>query len=164
MEAHVAQQSRAVEQERWQQQQEAIRLKAQQAAFQEERVITMSKLEEQRTELQQAREHFLKEQQEILAKCYEEQRVVASERAQATLLRKRAEERDERERGKSVQLSEESARVSREREELTRLQEVLEVERKSLQTDREKLEVFAKEIHKRSEEIDQLCKVQYLAM
>lgn len=38
-------------------------------------------------------------------------------------------------------------------------QEELKVEGKALESDRGKLEAFAKEIQKRSEEIDELCKV-----
>ena len=36
------------------------------------------------------------------------------------------------------------------------------MERKSVDTDKEKLEAFAEEIQKRSQEVDELCKVQHM--
>ncbi len=97
LEAHVSQESRSVEQERWQLQQQASRLKAQQTAFQEERAASLGRTEEDRAQSHAAREQFLAEQQGILAKCYEEQRLVAAERAQASALKKKVEERENKE-------------------------------------------------------------------
>ena len=91
-------------QERWQLQQEGGRLKAQQAAFEEERVASLRKMEEDRDQLQQAKEKFLAEQQEVLAQCYEERRSLAAERAELSLLQKRALEREQRDTQKSLQV------------------------------------------------------------
>ena len=47
-----------------------------------------------------------------------------------------------------------------EKSSLCRQLEELKVEKKALESDREKLEAFAKEIEKRSAEIDEMCKVR----
>ena len=104
LEAHISQQSKTMEQERWQLQQQAARLKTQQASFQEERAVGLSRLEDERAEFHAARERFLVEQQEILGKCYEEQRLVSAERAQVSVLKKKAEEREVREKQISHQV------------------------------------------------------------
>lgn len=104
LEAHISQQTRSMEQERWQQQQEATRLKAKQAAFREEKSSALSRMEEERTQFQLTKEKFLAEQQEILTKCYEEQRVVAAERSELALMKKKAEERETREKRISIQV------------------------------------------------------------
>ena len=44
------------------------------------------------------------EQREVLAQCYEERRSLASERAELSLLQKRALEREQRESKKSIQV------------------------------------------------------------
>ena len=104
LEAHISQQTKSVEQERWQLQQQSIKLKAQQISFHEERMAAMSKLEDEKLQFHSAREQFLEEQQQILSKCYQEQHLVASERAQVSLLKKKAEERELREKETSNQV------------------------------------------------------------
>ena len=49
-------------------------------------------------------EKFLSEQQEVLSKCYEERRSLAAERAELSVLQKRALEREKRETQKSLQV------------------------------------------------------------
>ena len=51
-------------------------------------------------------EKFLSEQQEVLAQCYEERRSLAAERAELSVLQKRALEREQRETQKSLQVRE----------------------------------------------------------
>ncbi len=104
LEAHISQQNRTMEQERWQLQQDTARLKAQQTAFRGERTATISKLEEDRDQLQSLKEKFLADQQEILARCYEDQRVVNSERAELAVLKQRAEEREAREKQREMKV------------------------------------------------------------
>lgn len=104
LEAHISQQTKSVEQERWQLQQQSVKLKAQQTSFHEERMATMSKLEDDKMQFHSAREQFLGEQQQILSKCYQEQHLVASDRAQVSLLKKKAEERELREKDASNQV------------------------------------------------------------
>ena len=104
LESHVAQQSKSIDQEKWQLQQDASRLKTQQTAFEEERVAFLRKTEEDREQLQQAREKFLLEQREVLGKCYEERRRLATERAQLEVARKRAKEREETDSQKTLQV------------------------------------------------------------
>ncbi len=104
LEAHISQQGRSMEQERWQQQQDAGRLKAQQAAFHEEKSNGLARLEEERVQFQLAKEKFLAEQQKILTKCYEEQHVAAAERSEVALMKKKAEEREIREKHTSIRV------------------------------------------------------------
>ena len=49
-------------------------------------------------------EKFLSEQQEVLSKCYEERRSLAAERAELSVLQKKALEREKRETQKSLQV------------------------------------------------------------
>ena len=51
-------------------------------------------------------EKFLSEQQEVLAQCYEERRSLAAERAELSVLQKRALEREQRVTQKSLQVRE----------------------------------------------------------
>lgn len=51
-------------------------------------------------------EKFLSEQQEVLSQCYEERRSLAAERAELSVLQKRALEREQRETQKSLQVRE----------------------------------------------------------
>ena len=104
LESHIAQQSKSIDQEKWQLQQDTSRLKTQQTAFEEERVLFLRKMEEDREQLQQAREKFLLEQREVLGKCYEERRRLASERAELEVVKKRAKEREERDSQRSLQV------------------------------------------------------------
>ena len=94
LEAHISQQSRYAEQERWTLEQESARLKAQQMAFRKEQVCELHRLEENRESLQKSRELFLAEQQEMLGRCYEEQRALSIGREEVTQLKRKAEERD----------------------------------------------------------------------
>ncbi len=59
-------------------------------------------------------------------------------------------------------LNKESERLSTEQLEGRKLQEELRMERKSIDADRERLEAFAEEIQKRSQEVDELCKVFFM--
>ena len=104
LESHIAQQSKSIDQEKWQLQQDTSRLKTQQTAFEEERALFLRKMEEDREQLQQAREKFLLEQREVLSKCYEERRRLASERAELEVMKKRAKEREERDSQRSLQV------------------------------------------------------------
>lgn len=94
LEAHMSQQNRSVEKERWTLQQDFARLKAQQDVFRKEQASGLSWLEENRESLQQSRQQFLAEQQEILTRCYDEQRAIALERMEVARLEKVAGERD----------------------------------------------------------------------
>ena len=58
-------------------------------------------------------EKFLSEQQEILAQCYEERRSLAAERAELSVLQKRALEREQKETQKSLQVRERRGRRGR---------------------------------------------------
>ena len=104
LESHTTQQSKSIDQEKWQLQQDTSRLKTQQTAFEEERASFLRKMEDDREQLQQAREKFLLEQREVLGKCYEERRRLATERAQLEVIKKRAKEREETDSQKSLQV------------------------------------------------------------
>ena len=104
LESHIAQQGKTIDQEKWQLQQDTSRLKTQQSAFEEERASFLRKMAEDREQIQQAREKFLSEQREVLGKCYEERRRLATERAELEVVKKRARERDERDSLKSLQV------------------------------------------------------------
>jgi hypothetical protein len=108
LESHITQQTKTVEHERWELQQQSTRLKAQQVAFREEMAAGLSRVEEEKEQFHATRERFLSEQQVILAKCYEEQRMVGTEKAQVGLLKRKAEEREKRE----TQISEQVATCS----------------------------------------------------
>ena len=104
LESHIAQQSKTIEQEKWQLQQDGSRLKMQQSVFEEERAAFLSKMEEERDQLQRSREKFLVEQKEVLAKCYEERRSVATERAEMEILKRRLKEQEQRNSQKSLEV------------------------------------------------------------
>lgn len=104
LESHIAQQGKSIDQEKWQLQQDISRLKTQQTAFEEERASFLRRMEEDREQLQQAREKFLLEQREVLGKCYEERRSLAAERAQLEVVKKRAKEREDMDSQKSLQV------------------------------------------------------------
>ena len=61
-------------------------------------------------------EKFLSEQQEVLAQCYEERRSLAAERAELSVLQKRALEREQKETQKSLQVRERWRRREKRRE------------------------------------------------
>lgn len=95
LESHIAQQSKTIEQEKWQLQQDALHLKMQQSVFEEERASFLNKMQEERDQLQRSREKFLVEQREVLAKCYEERRGVATEKAELEVLRRKLKEQEQ---------------------------------------------------------------------
>lgn len=105
MESHVSQQRKQIEQDRWDVQQHTAKLTAQQNAFEEERTSTLLKLETERERLEQAKEKFLSEQQDILSRCYEERRSVASEKASLSVLQQKALEREKRDKQYGLQVS-----------------------------------------------------------
>ena len=105
LESHIAQQSKTIEQEKWQLQQDSARLKSQQSAFEEERASFLRKMADDRDQLQVAREKFLVEQRDVLAKCYEERRSLAAERAELDVMKKAAHEREQRHKESSIQVS-----------------------------------------------------------
>jgi len=102
MEAHVSQQKKQIEQDRWQLQQDTGKLTAQQKAFEEERTSCLLKLETDRERLEQAKEKCLSEQQEMLSRCYEERHAIAAERAELTVIQKKAAEREQRDKQLSL--------------------------------------------------------------
>ena len=104
MESHVSQQKKQMEQEKWQLQQDMAKLTAQQNAFEDDRTTTLMKFETERERLEQAKEKFLTEQQEILSRCYEERRSITSERAGLSVLQKKALERERRDKQLSIQV------------------------------------------------------------
>lgn len=104
LEMHISQQRKQIEQERWELQQESNRLKIQQTAFEEERMSSLKRIEEDKDHLQQAKERFLSEQCDVLSKCYEERRALASERAEIAVLQKRMQEKEEMESKKSLRV------------------------------------------------------------
>lgn len=61
-------------------------------------------MEEDRDQLQQAKEKFLAEQRDVLAKCYEERRSLAADRAELEVLKKKAQEREQRDSQKTLQV------------------------------------------------------------
>lgn len=104
LESHISQQGKMVEQERWQLQQDSARLKMQQTAFEEERASFLRKMAEDRDQLQLAREKFLTEQRDVLAKCYGERKSLAADRAELDVLKKKLQEQEERESQKKLQV------------------------------------------------------------
>ena len=104
LESHIAQQSKTIEQDKWQLQQDTSRLKTQQSAFDSDRSAFLRKMAEDRDQLQEARERFLVEQREVLAKCYEERRSLASERAEVEVLKKKVQEREQRHKATTIQV------------------------------------------------------------
>lgn len=64
----------------------------------------MNKMEEDRDQLQQAKEKFLAEQRDVLTKCYEERRSLAADRAELEVLKKKAQEREQRDSQKTLQV------------------------------------------------------------
>ena len=116
-------------------------------------------------------EKFLSEQQDVLTQCYEERRSLASERAEVSLLQKKAIVREQRESQKSIKSGaeleaslsharEESARVAAEGAEVRREVEQLRGERAALERDQEKMEAFGLEVQRRAQEVEEMCQVQ----
>ena len=104
LEVNISQQRKQIEQERWELQQEGNHLKVQQKAFEEERISFLRRIEEDKETLQQAKERFLTEQREVLTKCYEERRTLASEKAEVTVLQKRMQEKEQLASTKNLQV------------------------------------------------------------
>ena len=104
LESHISQQGKAVDQERWQLQQDSSRLKTQQSVFEEERASFLRKMADDKEQLQQAREKYLLEQRDVLAKCYEERRSLAAERAELEVMKKKVQEKEQRDSQRNMQV------------------------------------------------------------
>ncbi len=115
-------------------------------------------------------DNFLSEQQDVLSHCYEEQRTLASERAELSVLQKRALEQEqtglqrklrseaELEAG-LVHLKEENVRVGVEAARMREEGEGLRREREGLEAEREKLKVLGLEVQQQSREAEEMCQV-----
>lgn len=169
LEGHASQQGRQLQQDRWLLQQDTGRLRAQQSAFEEERATALRRLADEGEQLQQAKEKFLEEQRGVLGQCYEERRVLAGERAEVTLLQRRALEREQRDTQKNLQADAEleaveaSARVERARvaSETARLredQDRLKCEQQALVAGRARVEELQAAVSKRAAEMEQQSK------
>ncbi|XP_022788434.1 fas-binding factor 1 homolog isoform X3 [Stylophora pistillata] len=175
MELHMREQSRQVDQERWRLSQDESRMKAVQAALEDERRITMEQLSLQRAEIQRARDDLVREQRTAMSQIQEERRSLATERAQLSSAHRDLISREKLKTETSVQaeadlgatavkikedaaaLNVREAQLKQEEERMRREKEELERKRIGFQEERDRVGRLGLEVQKRSREIEELC-------
>ncbi|XP_068761352.1 fas-binding factor 1 homolog [Montipora capricornis] len=175
MELHMREQTRQVDQERWRLTQEESRLRALQAALEDERRITMEHLSAQRAEVQRARDDLVREQRTTMSQIQEERRALATERAQLTSAQRDLISREKLKTETSVQaeadlgatatrikedtaaISVREARMKQEEEKLRREKQEFERNRSGFDEERDRIGKLGLEVQKRSREIEELC-------
>ncbi|XP_068673186.1 fas-binding factor 1 homolog isoform X2 [Montipora foliosa] len=175
MELHMREQTRQVDQERWRLTQEESRLRALQAALEDERRITMEQLSAQRAEVQRARDDLVREQRTTMSQIQEERRALATERAQLTSAQRDLISREKLKTETSVQaeadlgatatrikedtaaISVREARMKQEEEKLRREKQEFERNRSGFDEERDRIGKLGLEVQKRSREIEELC-------
>lgn len=175
LEIQLREQTRHIEQDKWKLNQDENRLKATQAAFEEERRVTTEQLMRERQQLTKAREDMLTEQRRVVTECYEEKRNIAQERTQLTELQRETIEKSRHDRSSTLQAeSDLEATLTRYQHESntfnTRLSKVKQEEasllaekeefvkqQKLLKDEFDKLNMAGKEVQQRSQEIDEFA-------
>lgn len=171
----MREQTRQVDQERWRLTQEESRLRALQAALEDERRITMEQLSSQRAEVQRARDDLVREQRTTMSQIQEERRALATERAQLTSAQRDLISREKLKTETSVQaeadlgatatrikedtaaISVREARMKQEEEKLRREKQEFERNRSGFDEERDRIGKLGLEVQKRSREIEELC-------
>lgn len=177
MEAHLSEQSRLLEQERWRASAEQSKAESTQRALEEQRKVTAQQLAMEREELERAKSALLEEQKSVMHKCGEERRRLAAEWAEFFAQQKLSKERAEREveralqvdaqrEGTLISLAKEQAELKiraselrAKEDQLAAEREALEREREELRREKERVRATALRTRLRSEEVEKMSQV-----